>query len=168
MIVQVGLMLLLLSKQVKYTLRSLTKMALLFAFGVSLSTYSGGHCVWNSTIFSMCLLFAAFKPRLGLDTWLQVASVFGSVSNISDVNQLSDIIVEPEFLAWEHFCFFYCGGQISAEVNIKQTVCRLQWLQRPTKKTKLQSIQHFYRCFCPKQLLVRDTMKPLCNWDQCE
>lgn len=75
----------------------------------------------------MCLLYEAFIPHLRLDlTRLQDAVVFGSVRSISDVNQLSDIVVEPEFLAWEHFYFFYCGGQISAEVNVEQTVYRNQ------------------------------------------
>lgn len=83
--------------------------------------------MFETTFFSMCLLFAAFIPHLRLDlTRLQDAGVFGSVSSISATNQLSDIIVEPGFLAWEHFYFFYCSGQISAEVNIEQTVCRLQ------------------------------------------
>lgn len=75
----------------------------------------------------MCLLYEVFIPRLGLNlTRLQDAGFFGSVSSISDVKQLFDIVVEPDFLAWENFSFFCCGGQISAEVNIEQTVCRLQ------------------------------------------
>lgn len=111
-----------------------------------------GCCVWNSTIFSMCLLFAAFIPRLRLNlTRLQDAGVFGSVSSLYDVNQVSNI-AEPEFLAWEHFYFFYCGDQISADVNIEQTVCRLQWLQMPTKKkqTPIHPAFFFRQMLLPK------------------
>lgn len=53
----------------------------------------------------MCLLYEVFIPRLGLNL-LQDAGFFGSVSSISDVKQLFDIVVEPDFLAWENFYFF--------------------------------------------------------------
>lgn len=65
------------------------------------------YIFWGSLRLILCLLYEVFIPHLGLNlTKLQDAGFFGSVSSISDVKQLFDIVVEPEFLAWEHFYFF--------------------------------------------------------------